>query len=427
MPRHSDYVHLGGVYPNDGVSYGEYQQLLEGRAIRDDADVFSDWLRPQSKEERQMGEQLLMDKLEPSAQMEGMKRAGINPLTAAAGIAGSSSSLPQPSSSVNPLGDIAGAVSQVGSFLKPDGSMLSGLAQLAQTPSQSRLNDANANKANKEADEVHPLAQAQILRQYAASTKDLTDSGIDEITAAGIAFDSSASGMTSGISNLLRGDNVVRRIDKEMRKFDDMHEIDTRTWKLQEDELTKNQYRIPQAEYEMQITEIQRQREDLARQRDELLTKQWERFNGDPCLDQANRLYDIQQQFGFDSPQYKAAMRIAYDSNYYSSLAGYDAEVNDVFAKAFNEQLGINKADALYKAYNKEIDFLYDALLEMYKETFKSPKGFIEAAAKLLSLPATASMSVILNSIAKDVKVPKAKSLKSHRHETHALGGSMRW
>lgn len=413
---------------NDFMSWiNERGELSLSTPYRNSGGVISDWIDPQVKERRQMGEQLVMDYLEPRYQMEGMKRAGINPLTAAGGIAGTSSSSPQPASSVDPLGDIAGAASQVGSLLKPDGSMLSGLAQLAQSPSQARLNDANANKANKEANEVHPLAQAQILRQYAASAKDLTDSGIDEITAAGIAFDSSASGMTSGISNLLRGDNVVRKIDKEMRKFDDMHKIDEDTWKLQEDELKKNEYRIPQAEYEMQITGIQKLREDLAKQRDELLTKQWERFNGDPCLDQANRLYDIQQQFGFDSPQYKAAMRIAYDSNYYSSLAGYDAEVNDIFAKAFNEQLGINKADSLYKAYNKEIDFLYGALLEMYKETFKSPKGFIEAACKLLSLPSTATMSVFLNSIAKDIKVPEAKSLKSHRHETHSSGRSMRW
>lgn len=77
----------------------------------DGNNVFEDWIFPQRKEQRQLGQQVAMMYNEPKIRMQAMKEAGINPLTAAGGIAGSSpSSTPQPTSSVNPIGDVAGAV-----------------------------------------------------------------------------------------------------------------------------------------------------------------------------------------------------------------------------------------------------------------------------------------------------------------------------
>lgn len=96
---------------------GTYNQL--GYSMNGNGqNVFMDWLFPQTKEARQFAEQLEMDYYGPSAKMEGMKRAGINPLTAAGGIAGSSSAAPQPASSVNPLGDVAGAFSGAAGAIK---------------------------------------------------------------------------------------------------------------------------------------------------------------------------------------------------------------------------------------------------------------------------------------------------------------------
>lgn len=76
--------------------------------------VINDWLHPQIKERRQMQEQLEMDYYSPQAKMEGLIAAGVNPLTAAAGVAGAgSSAAPQPSTTTNPIGDIAGAAGAI--------------------------------------------------------------------------------------------------------------------------------------------------------------------------------------------------------------------------------------------------------------------------------------------------------------------------
>lgn len=100
-------------------------------------DVFHDWAYPQEKEARQMEEQLLMDKIEPSARMKGLKDAGINPNTAAAGVVGSQSQVPASSESVNPIGDVAGAVGGVagaaGSLAGSFGSIAKGIYDLGVT------------------------------------------------------------------------------------------------------------------------------------------------------------------------------------------------------------------------------------------------------------------------------------------------------
>ena len=93
---------------------GNVKDNLINHAAWNTDDVFTDWLNPSQKEERQMGQQLMMDMIEPSAKLQGMMAAGINPLTAGRSIAGMDSQSPQPSSSVNPVGDVASALGAVG-------------------------------------------------------------------------------------------------------------------------------------------------------------------------------------------------------------------------------------------------------------------------------------------------------------------------
>ena len=102
-----------------------------GHAYNQDGNVLMDWLYPQDKEMRQMGQQLAMEMVEPSIRMDAMKKAGINPLTAAGGIAGSApSSSPQPASSVNPIGDVAGAVGSAASAFNSVAGGISTLGKL---------------------------------------------------------------------------------------------------------------------------------------------------------------------------------------------------------------------------------------------------------------------------------------------------------
>lgn len=102
-----------------------------------DTNVITDWFYPQDKEHRQMAQELFMTDRQnqwnsAQEQMKRVKEAGINPLTAAGAIAGngtsSATAVPQPASSVNPIGDVAGAV---GSLSGGFGSVAKGLSDLS--------------------------------------------------------------------------------------------------------------------------------------------------------------------------------------------------------------------------------------------------------------------------------------------------------
>lgn len=105
------YQHLdaNGNFINDPemILDNAWAASMNGQA----SNVFHDWLFPQVKEGRQIAEEMFMTDRQnaynsASAQMERDKAAGINPLTAAGGIAGNGTSsatdAPQPPSSVNP-------------------------------------------------------------------------------------------------------------------------------------------------------------------------------------------------------------------------------------------------------------------------------------------------------------------------------------
>lgn len=123
--------------------------------------VVSDWLKPQQKEKRLMSEQLFMDLVEPIAKMQGLKAAGINPLTAASEISKSPSSLPQPASSTNPIGDIAGAI----------GAVAGGVQSLA----------ASRGIVEKLPHEIEGIK--------ATAAKDFAEAGLDNATTQGVLTD----------------------------------------------------------------------------------------------------------------------------------------------------------------------------------------------------------------------------------------------
>ena len=91
-----------GTYKGDGTNLGQFlsDSMIQSGEIFRDNNVIDDWLHPANKEERQFMQQMVMDRASYANKMKGMIEAGINPLTAAAGLAGSSpSSVPSPASS----------------------------------------------------------------------------------------------------------------------------------------------------------------------------------------------------------------------------------------------------------------------------------------------------------------------------------------
>lgn len=118
-----------------------------GKVLRENMgnNVFDEWLVPGRKDARKMVEQLAMDQIEPSVKMQGLIDAGINPLTAAAGIAGSGGSSPLPASeqSTNPIGDVANAVGSVAGAAQNIVGAVSGAAKL---PAELRNIDADTTQ-----------------------------------------------------------------------------------------------------------------------------------------------------------------------------------------------------------------------------------------------------------------------------------------
>lgn len=142
----------GGMFVPGAYSEDVIERSLQRASLqRDGGDVLSDFFMPKDKEERQMGQQLFMDYAEPQARMQGLIAAGINPLTAAAGIAGSNpGNIPSPSASTNPIGDVAGAA----------GAIAGGVNSLGA-----------ASKAFQEAEQVKPLAESTISKNNAEIDK----------------------------------------------------------------------------------------------------------------------------------------------------------------------------------------------------------------------------------------------------------------
>lgn len=137
-------------FADNHFTHGAYNQL--GYAMNGNGqNVITDWLFPQTKEARQFAMQLEMAENEPAAKMKGLVAAGINPLTAAAGIAGAGTgNIPSPSASTNPIGDVASAA----------GAIAGGVNSLG-----------SAAKAFEEAGQVKPLAESSISKNNAEIDK----------------------------------------------------------------------------------------------------------------------------------------------------------------------------------------------------------------------------------------------------------------
>lgn len=173
-----------GQLTNGTLRAGSAKSIVSGPKEYDFEDTnFYDWLWPAAKEERQMREQLTMDKLSPVAKMQGLKAAGINPLTAAGAVAGSNSTLPQPSASTNPIGDVAGAIGSAAAAVEGLGGL--------------------SIAAEKLPDEIEKLRSD--------SSKNFADIGLTNAQTQGVLFD-----------NTYKNEDWKSRLNVQRQQFENM-------------------------------------------------------------------------------------------------------------------------------------------------------------------------------------------------------------
>lgn len=397
----------GGIIGNDPLSASQSNGLFSGGLLGKgddiisfglfgDADASSNLFKElsgYSAQQREFEQQeYLLDKEQSFAdernRMERLKEAGVNPLTAAAGVAGSAASPIAPAVS-NATGGPSAAFGSAA-------SLMSSANQMSLAGSQNEKNRADAALSWSEERNKDNFYAAQIMGIAGKFAKDMTDAGTPEVDATSIAFSAISKGL-GGIGALLKADGVVRRIDKEMRAYDDRHKIDNKQLDIMQRDLDLKQQWLDKGEFEKQSLEIQVARDELAKKREEFLTEQWRRFNGDPALEENARLWDLAQQYGFDSPQYKSAMRIAYDSHYYTELGGFTANIDTAYDRAFNEWLGQNAANAEYAPYMANIEATKAAILEMIKAVYENPSDPMAIIGKVMNMFAALPYSLKLD------------------------------
>lgn len=272
---------------------------------------------------------------DPAAQMERLRKAGINLNTAAAGVAGGNVSAAAPSvgsASPSSLGAVSSALN-AGSQAKLNGSIMES------NRAKAALDFANARNVDR-------LADADILSKAGSFAKALTESGTPEIAAMELGLSVVSGGLT-GVAALLKGDSVCRFIESRQNTIE--AEFSQRWSEIekngQEVRLLKGQ--ISEQDYKTQIAEIEKKKQDLYLWREQQTNEMWTRFDGDPHLDIYQSMSNIRLMYGEDSPQYQALLKQAKDLVYNQELGRNSAEVITQYNKVFQTL----KAQAEWQPY----------------------------------------------------------------------------
>lgn len=284
-----------------------------------------------TSQEREFEQQFLMTEKQnewnsAAAQMERAKAAGINPLTAAAGIAGSGSSGVAPAAgSATPssaIGDVIGLPSE-----------------MAARAAQSEASKAAAEQARSVARNADRLADAQIFNEAANAASFLVGCGVPEIAAMAVGLSSARNGM-QGFMDAFNTDNICRRYDSEMDLLDS--QINAENMRYENLQAQVGLYRS-----EAELAAAKALHENILGQFDTKrleLAKKYEAMLADSDNMQQ---FLIAQQFGVDSPEYQAVMRFYRDRFYNQQYGVAEADVQKAYDLMFNKSLGEFNADLL--------------------------------------------------------------------------------
>ena len=289
-------------------------------------DIFSDWFNPASKEYRQNAQQLMMEQLTPAAKVAGLKAAGINPLLAGDAIAGASAYSSQPQTSVNPLGDFAGAAA----------SLAGGV---------NSLSAANA---------IGSKLPFEIASIKANTSKMFADLGFTEAQTQGVLLD-----------NSYKDEDWQSRLANNWQNFENMQQS----------------YKVLEAQHLQILQDIENQRM-LAKSQEELniATRlkieedtRWNKAVNDWCIE--NKLYlrdsgidgiTFNMIQNGDSAQYGKFVSLY--SHYRGSVASAEANAKFSAEASFAQQIakarqdGVNASDLAYNRFGNGWNFLGQTL-----------------------------------------------------------------
>lgn len=326
-----------------------------GRILRENmsSNVFQDWFAPARKEARQMVEQLALDELEPTAKMQGLKRAGINPLTAASGVAGAgNSAVPQPESSVNPIGDAAGAVGSVAGAAQ---NIAAAVSRFSKLPNE--LENIDADTAQK-----------------------LAGAGLSNAQTQGVLTD-----------NSYKDEDWKTRLNVQRQQFDNMKQELTNMRATHREIMTHCDEMISQIELNGSLKEYNEAL--MAKVQEET---RWMKELNDWRISHNLHIVDS----GIDGYIFDMALRGADISEFDNFISIYaewrgrtqraisDAqnasEIESAFDKAFNAALGDAEVAAAFAPYMANIDVVKESAIALYNETISHSKGPIEFAMKFI-------------------------------------------
>lgn len=335
-------------------SQGNISAELTNHAIYGMDDVFMDWLSPQQKEQRQMGESLIMEQLTPQAKMAGLKAAGVNPLTAASGIAGSGSSYQAPASSTNPIGDVAGAA---GSLATGFGSVAGGVSDLTKLAPE---------VANIEADTASKFAGI----------------GLTNAQTQGVLTD-----------NTYKDEDWKTRLNVQRQQFENM-KAEYKNLEATHEEIMKHiDEMISQIEVNGSIEDYNNA---MKLKVDE--ETRWIKSKNDFCIGHnlflnesgiAGYIFSMVES-GASMEQFDDFIEIysAFrgSEQYAISRGQFDADIDTSFDRAFNQALGDTEVQAQFANYFGDVEVLKEALKEMYKELIENPGNPLNFVGKVLNL-----------------------------------------
>lgn len=250
------------------------------------------------------------------ARMERLIEAGVNPYAAAQGLAGSAQSPGMASGASTPTAPSSPSVAEGVS------AATSAVDTFATIGSRNRVNDSQAKLNDKNAGQVDPLAEAEIMAKAAHSAKLLTESGWDEIEALDMALGLESGGL-HGISKALSAVKDVRKIALEVDKIRAerdkiQQDYDQQKWFIENgmndlmlDEQTKKNLLLDEEKrYKAAMADISEREKAVLYG-----------YASSPYFDDIQRQWYIIDKYGINSKEYKAFLE-GLKNRAYSSYTG---------------------------------------------------------------------------------------------------------
>lgn len=329
-----------------------------------------------TSQEREFEQQMLATKSQnewnsAQQQMKRAKAAGINPLTAAGGIAG------------NGTGSVAGAAGSA----TPSTAVADSIRSLGTMHADTALSDAEAqnqrsqaSKNNAELPWIPTLSHGQYMQMYGNFIQSMKDVGLSEIQSGGIAFDIMSGGLTKAIEYLSLCSGL-RNIDAQIKNVKIQYDLANKDLESYDLRLNSNlslqekqglQAAAAAAKMKAETT-FQNQINDLNNQLPGI------------TLGGSSFIAGLAWKKGVDSPEFKALEQGIYNYAYQNSLGSFDADIDTAFSRFYNQAKAKSDVDAAFAPYMKKIEVMGDSLKEFARAMLENPSSIEGAIATFMN------------------------------------------